>query len=186
MQPVRHEFLFQPKLTLYLPHLDLGPAFRSPRYAVTLGRSQDLFSYVRVAEIVLEEAPRAYLEGTLLPGSMSQITTAGIAIGPAGGRAVGCAGAPRLCAGASLGPADRGGDHRRPARPGAHRTGGVAGHGGGGDDAGADSSTCPLHRLRVPTLLQRPTVRCLTTSVPASVNISSRGFAFNQDKHGRE
>ncbi len=80
VQPVRHEFLFQPKLTLYLPHLDLGPAFRSPRYAVTLGRSQDLFSYVRVAEIVLEEAPRAYLEGTLLPGSMSQITTAGIAI----------------------------------------------------------------------------------------------------------
>ena len=72
MQPVRREFLYQPRLVLYITNLALAAAFRSPRYAVVLGRSQDLFTYTRVAEIDLLEADRAYVERTLLPGGVGR------------------------------------------------------------------------------------------------------------------
>jgi len=42
-------------------------AFRSPRYAVSLGRSQDLCAYTDVRVIDLEQREAAYLEHTLIP-----------------------------------------------------------------------------------------------------------------------
>lgn len=69
VQPVQHEFLCNPRLTLYLSNLDLAPAFRSPRYVVVLGRSQDLFAYTRVSELDLVAAPQAYVEATILPAA---------------------------------------------------------------------------------------------------------------------
>lgn len=80
VQPVRREFLFRPRLTLYLNNVALAPAFRSPRYAVTLGRSQDLFSYTRVTEIDLQEATSAYIDRTLLPGGLGRWSGSGIAV----------------------------------------------------------------------------------------------------------
>lgn len=74
MNPFRRELLFNPKLTLYLrvmrPEIitleELSEAFRSPRYAVVLGRSQDLMSYTEVQLSELEKADRAFYCGTLL------------------------------------------------------------------------------------------------------------------------
>lgn len=64
--PTWREFLFGVSLTLYATG-DWTSAFRAPRYAAVLGRSQDLASY-RVIELVeLQEAPDAYYEHTLLP-----------------------------------------------------------------------------------------------------------------------
>jgi len=64
--PFHRDLLFQPHLVLYLSRPDWIEAFRSPRYPVVLGRSQDLFSYESVEIIDAEEGP-AYLENTLLP-----------------------------------------------------------------------------------------------------------------------
>jgi CRISPR-associated protein Cas5t len=73
MNPVLRQVLFQPHLTLYLdaPGIldDLYEAFRSPKYMVVLGRSQDLASYRSVQVIESEEAESGYLEGTLLAHS---------------------------------------------------------------------------------------------------------------------
>ncbi len=67
MNPFRRELLFQPRLTLYLDRPDWESAFRTPRYVVVLGRSQDLMRCVSVQRIVLRHAPQAYAERTLLP-----------------------------------------------------------------------------------------------------------------------
>jgi CRISPR-associated protein Cas5t len=64
--PTRREFLFDARLTLYVTG-DWCQAFRSPRYAVVLGRSQDLASYRSIAVVQLQPAPEAYYEHTLLP-----------------------------------------------------------------------------------------------------------------------
>lgn len=73
MNPVVRELLFQPHLTLYVdaPRIleELYQAFRSPKYMVVLGRSQDLASYRSVELIDTEEADAGYVEGTLLPYS---------------------------------------------------------------------------------------------------------------------
>jgi CRISPR-associated protein Cas5t len=71
MNPYLREILYRPHLDLYL-HTDQGldtlyEAFRSPRYMVILGRSQDLVGYRRVELIESEEAEVGYVEGTLLP-----------------------------------------------------------------------------------------------------------------------
>lgn len=65
----RHMF-FQPRLTLYINRPEWADAFRSPRYAVALGRSQDLFTYTSVEVVELQQAERAYFEHTLLPYEM--------------------------------------------------------------------------------------------------------------------
>lgn len=65
--PFNRELLYNPVLTLYLTDLSLEAAFRSPRYAVILGRSQDLMTYTEVKHVTLERAERAYFEHTLLP-----------------------------------------------------------------------------------------------------------------------
>lgn len=80
IKPFRRELLFQPRLVLYLNQPDLAQAFRSPVYPVVLGRSQDLFSYVSVETITLEQANSAYFEHTLLPYNVNRRTSAGYAI----------------------------------------------------------------------------------------------------------
>lgn len=78
INPFRRELLFHPRMTLYLNRPEWAEAFRSPRYAVTLGRSQDLCSYTTVEEIELVEQDRVYLEHTLLPHEMATQTVAGV------------------------------------------------------------------------------------------------------------
>lgn len=71
VQPFKRELLFQPCLTLYLTRPEWIEAFRHPRYAVVLGRSQDLFTYTYVEELELQQAEQAYFEHTLLPYEMA-------------------------------------------------------------------------------------------------------------------
>jgi CRISPR-associated protein Cas5t len=71
VNPFQRELLFQPRLTLYINRPEWESAFRSPRYAVVLGRSQDLFSYTQVEVVNLQSAERAYFEHTLLPHTMA-------------------------------------------------------------------------------------------------------------------
>lgn len=82
VMPFTRELLFRPHLTLYLNRIDLEAAFRSPRYAVVFGRSQDLCTYppdgVRV--ITLEQQASVYYEHTLLPLSMGTLTRRGVAV----------------------------------------------------------------------------------------------------------
>jgi CRISPR-associated protein Cas5t len=70
MNPYLRELLVRPHLDLYLDAGDrmdaIREAFRSPRYMVVFGRSQDLGGYRRVEAIETEEADRGYVEGSLL------------------------------------------------------------------------------------------------------------------------
>lgn len=78
VNPFRRAILFRPRLVLYLNHPEWEPAFRSPRYAVVLGRSQDLCTYTSVTRVVLERAPEAYFEATLAPYELARRTGSGI------------------------------------------------------------------------------------------------------------
>lgn len=80
--PFQRELLFRPRLTLYLDRLDLEAAFRSPRYAVVLGRSQDLCAYPpkAVQVVTLERHDEVYYEHTLLPLAMGAATRRGVAV----------------------------------------------------------------------------------------------------------
>jgi CRISPR-associated protein Cas5t len=80
VNPFDREILFQPRLTLYLNQPEWLPHFRSPRYAVILGRSQDLFTYTQVETVELAAADRAYFEHTLLPYSANRQTGRGYAV----------------------------------------------------------------------------------------------------------
>jgi CRISPR-associated protein Cas5t len=80
VNPFERELLFQPRLTLYVNRPEWEPAFRSPRYAVVLGRSQDLFTYTHVGVVELEQADRAYFEHTLAPHEMALRTMRGITV----------------------------------------------------------------------------------------------------------
>jgi CRISPR-associated protein Cas5t len=71
---MRRQILLHPKLTLYV---DAGnrtehwaTIFRSPRYPVLLGRSQDLAAYRTVEIVELVQSEFGYLENTLLPWAM--------------------------------------------------------------------------------------------------------------------
>jgi len=75
--PFNREILFFPRLTLYLDRPEWEEAFRHPRYAVCLGRSQDLFTYQRVEVVDLQPAEQVYLEHTLLPYEFTRFTAAG-------------------------------------------------------------------------------------------------------------
>ena len=77
VNPFTREILFRPRLVLYLNQPTWGEAFRSPRYPVVLGRSQDLCCYTSVSEIELEQVDNAYFEHTLLPYHMARVTAAG-------------------------------------------------------------------------------------------------------------
>ncbi|HRA01063.1 MAG TPA: hypothetical protein PLJ62_12740, partial [Thermoflexales bacterium] len=63
----QREILFQPRLTLYINKPEWAGAFQSPRYVVTLGRSQDLWAYTNVRVMALEPRQNAYFEHTLIP-----------------------------------------------------------------------------------------------------------------------
>jgi CRISPR-associated protein Cas5t len=80
VQPHLRDFLFKPRLTLYLDPPALASAFRSPVFCVVLGRSQDLAQVVTVEEMDLEPATGAYLEHTLLPFSFRSIARFGITV----------------------------------------------------------------------------------------------------------
>ena len=78
--PFDRDLLFQPRLTLYINRPEWEPAFRSPRYAVVLGRSQDLFTYTHVSVVELEQASRAYFEHTLTPHEMALRIMRGVSV----------------------------------------------------------------------------------------------------------
>lgn len=80
VNPFQRELLFQPRLMLYINRPEWESAFHSPRYAVVLGRSQDLFAYTRVEVLDLQPAPRAYFEHTLLPHSMATRVGRGVTV----------------------------------------------------------------------------------------------------------
>lgn len=69
VQPVRRDFLFGVRMTLYLPPA-IGAAFRAPVHTVVLGRSQDLAEIVEVKDVLLARSDRARIEHTLLPRSL--------------------------------------------------------------------------------------------------------------------
>lgn len=71
VNPFERHLLFRPRLTLYINRPEWEPAFRSPRFAVVLGRSQDLFTYTEVRVVDLEQAERAYFQNTLVPHAMA-------------------------------------------------------------------------------------------------------------------
>ena len=80
VNPFKRTLLFGPQLVLYLNQPDWEPAFRSPCYAVVLGRSQDLFTYTSVGVVDLVKSERAYFEHTLAPYRMTMQTGRGYAI----------------------------------------------------------------------------------------------------------
>ncbi len=80
VNPFERALLFQPRLALYVNRPEWEPAFRSPRYAVVLGRSQDLFTYTAVSVVELQQADYAYFEHTLMPYSATQQTSRGYAV----------------------------------------------------------------------------------------------------------
>jgi CRISPR-associated protein Cas5t len=71
VNPFERAILFRPTLTLYLNRPEWIDAFRSPRYAVVLGRSQDLFSYTKIEVVTLQQRDRAYFQHTLAPHEMA-------------------------------------------------------------------------------------------------------------------
>lgn len=79
VNPFNREVFFLPRLVLYLNKPDWLPHFRSPHYAVVLGRSQDLFTYTSVEVLELEQATHAYFEHTILPYSANRHTSRGYA-----------------------------------------------------------------------------------------------------------
>jgi CRISPR-associated protein Cas5t len=80
VNPFERTLLYRPRLVLYINQPQWEGAFRSPRYAVVLGRSQDLFTYTSVSTVELEQAERAYFEHTLLPHTMALQTMRGVTV----------------------------------------------------------------------------------------------------------
>lgn len=80
VQPHLRDFLFKPRLTLYIDPPEFSKAFRSPVFCVVLGRSQDLAQIVSVEETDLEPADGAYLEHTLLPFSFRAAARFGVTV----------------------------------------------------------------------------------------------------------
>jgi len=80
VNPFERDLLFHPRLTLYINRPEWEAAFRSPRYAVALGRSQDLFTYTSVSVIELDQAEHAYFEHTLAPYEMALRAMRGITV----------------------------------------------------------------------------------------------------------
>lgn len=77
VNPFYREIFFYPRLVLYINQPEWEEAFRYPRYAVILGRSQDLFTYTSVQTIELTQAPSAYFEHTLLSYTGTRYTDRG-------------------------------------------------------------------------------------------------------------
>jgi CRISPR-associated protein Cas5t len=80
VNPLIREFLFRPRMTLYVSPAELIDVLRSPRYATILGRSQDLMSYENVEVVELQKEPRAYYEHTILPWEMRVRVRRGVTV----------------------------------------------------------------------------------------------------------
>jgi CRISPR-associated protein Cas5t len=63
----RRQFHVRPSLELYLDNLALGDAFKSPRNAPCLGRSQDLAWVTRIEDVEAEPCKSGTVRGTLVP-----------------------------------------------------------------------------------------------------------------------
>lgn len=71
VNPFEREMFFRPRLILYINRPEWEPMFRSPRYAVVFGRSQDLFTYTHISIVDLVKAEHAYFEHTIAPQEMA-------------------------------------------------------------------------------------------------------------------
>lgn len=80
VNPFKRTILFQPKLILYINKPEFEPCFRSPRYPVALGRSQDLFTYTSVGVVDLVCSNKAYFEHTLAPYNFALYSGSGYAV----------------------------------------------------------------------------------------------------------
>lgn len=78
VNPFKRTVLFQPRLVLYLNRTEWEGAFRSPRYPVVLGRSQDLATYMSIEIVDLVSSDWVYFEHTILPYGMATRTSVGI------------------------------------------------------------------------------------------------------------
>lgn len=63
----KREFLFNPKLYLYLNNLDFKEFFKKPYYPVLLGRSSDLAFVKEIKEVNLNKKDNVNLGKTILP-----------------------------------------------------------------------------------------------------------------------
>jgi len=80
INPFKREILYMPRLVLYLNRPEWEPDFRSPHYAVVLGRSQDLCTYSSVSVVDLAQSETAYFEHTLLPYASPLKTPQGVVL----------------------------------------------------------------------------------------------------------
>ena len=63
----KREFLFNPKLYLYLNNLDFKEFFKKPTYPILLGRSSDLALIREIKEVELQKKSNIDLGKTILP-----------------------------------------------------------------------------------------------------------------------
>lgn len=70
VQPHVRDFLFDVRLELFVTPSELVDAFRSPVFAVVLGRSQDLASIRSIDRVDLPRAIQGYVEHTILPAEL--------------------------------------------------------------------------------------------------------------------
>jgi CRISPR-associated protein Cas5t len=83
--PQRREFLFRPKLKLYLNGSEallrrLHEAFLNPAYAYVLGRSQDLATCLEVCWADLVESDQGFFSHTILPYSWRPFVSPGTTV----------------------------------------------------------------------------------------------------------
>lgn len=64
---IQREFLFEAKLSLYLPDAMFADAFRAPVFPLLLGRSGDLASVEQIQEIELPEITGSKIKGQTVP-----------------------------------------------------------------------------------------------------------------------
>lgn len=64
---VKRQFLFNPKLYLYIRNLDFKNYFKQPAYPLLLGRSSDLVMVSDISEIDIEQESNVNLGKTILP-----------------------------------------------------------------------------------------------------------------------
>ncbi len=65
--PIKREFLYAPKLVLYIPPGRFEEALRRPRFPICLGRSQDVATVELLKNTELHEVDEAEVEGVLIP-----------------------------------------------------------------------------------------------------------------------
>lgn len=65
--PVTRQFLFNPRLVLYLKPGEAAEAFRRPRYPLLLGRSQDVAYVAAQRPVMLESVEKGLASGVLVP-----------------------------------------------------------------------------------------------------------------------